>query len=442
MDRARLERARDALPPSPEPALLTPPEPPLPLLELVLLEPALLSLPPPAPALLPAPEPAPPPLLEPAPLPLPALEPAPPPLLEPAPPPLPPAPLLLAPALYAVPDPVPAGAKPGDCDPTVVGDRDSPLATPTQTEVAIWETSNTGPQGGAFTLGGSPAQASSHLSGFAPRVVSLVLGIVIAVELARASMLVLGANPSKAPEAPPVRSAQTSPPPAIDVHGIVAAHLFGRTEGKPGTQDSGKAPQTTADLLLAGTLAMEDPNRGLAIISIDGRSTAYRVGDSVADGALDSVYRDHVLLRRRGILETLVFPKVQQAGKSSGPRAAAALAARTATRTDEATEPRPAQLSAAAVVRGMPSAAPNGKLRGFRIFPSTNREVFNASGLHAGELVVAVNGASVEDQDRKTGQEIFDSMKTASHATVTVVDRTGARRDVTIDPEDLAPEDQ
>jgi type II secretory pathway component PulC len=64
------------------------------------------------------------------------------------------------------------------------------------------------------------------------------------------------------------------------------------------------------------------------------------------------------------------------------------------------------------------------------------------SGLRPGDLVVAVNGASLEDQDRQTGQEIFNTMKTSSQATVTVVDRAGTRHDVTINPAQSDPAEE
>ena len=290
------------------------------------------------------------------------------------------------------------------------------------------------PQGGrqqveSFSLDRSAHRGGSRLSGHAPLIVSLILGGLITVELAHASLLLLGAGPSKTqgpPQAPGVRAPQRH---AFDVNGIIAAHLFGEA-ALPGTQDAAVAKPTSANLLLAGTLAMEDPRHGLAIITNDGRSKAYRVGDTVADGELHSVFRDHVLLRRRGLLESLVFPRLRLAKESTkdSNRQPAQPA-----RTDTEMEASSAQRGALDVMRAEPSPTLTGKLRGFRIFPSTNAELFDASGLKAGEIVVAVNGASLVDQDRETGQQIFDSIKTSSRATLSVVDRDGTMRDVTID---------
>ena len=293
-------------------------------------------------------------------------------------------------------------------------------------EVEVWQIQESERQGENVALLDPPTGAGrSRISGYAPLLVSLVLGVLITVELARASLILSGGSPSKTREPALVLNARAPKRRAIDVHGIVAAHLFGVFADDPSTQDPANAPRTTANLLLAGTLATDDPKHGFAIISDGGRATVYKVGDSVADGALHSVYRDRVVLKRRGSLETLVLPRLLLAkGKSDRQLA------------------QMGSPSAGDVLQGTGSAGPDGKLRGFRVFPARNRRLFMESGLRPGDLVVAVNGASLEDQDRQTGQEIFNTMKTSSQATVTVVDRAGTRHDVTINPAQSDPAEE
>jgi type II secretory pathway component PulC len=81
-----------------------------------------------------------------------------------------------------------------------------------------------------------------------------------------------------------------------------------------------------AHLLLAGTLATENPNTGLAIIRDTGPAAVYEVGASVGGAYLQSVYRDRVILSRDGRLETLALPK-QSVGKGKPAAAAAAVPA-------------------------------------------------------------------------------------------------------------------
>lgn len=327
-------------------------------------------------------------------------------------------------------------------DPTQEIELESPIPPPMQAELVVWENSQTAEQGEGSSVDRLGALRSSHPPSYAPLVVSLILGILIAADLTRASRLLLSAAPAMAQAPSLVRSGRPSQRAAFDVHDIVAAHLFGEA-ADPSNQDPASAPQTTANLLLAGTLAAENPRHGIAIISIDGRSTLYRVGETVADGELHSVYRDRVVLRRRGIFESLVFPKLRLAKPSDGtPVTAAASSAGPAPRAGPTAQAAGAKPNAGDEVRGAASASPDGKLRGFRIFPNGNPKVFADSGVHPGDLVVAVNGASMEGQDRKTGQEIFDSLKTASQATLTVVDRAGARRDVTLNSSIPEPADQ
>ena len=296
------------------------------------------------------------------------------------------------------------------------------------------------PSNATLRLGGvdriRQAVTSFRASAYAPFIVCWVLGAAICADLARASLLVLGRSPAKTQQPARVESPGTLPRGTIDVNGIVAAHLFGEAAKDP-PLDPANAPPTSADLLLAGTLAMEDPKEGLAIISKDGRSLAYRVGDAVDDGQLHSVYRDHVLLRRRGILETLVFPQLQRTGESGGPPRAAVLA------TNEPGAPdsqQPDMPNAADVLRGSAWSAADGKLRGFRVFPSRNHRLFQQSGLRPGDLVVAVNGASLTDQDHMAGQQIFNSMKASSQATLTI-ERAGQRREVTLNAAEQDPSD-
>jgi general secretion pathway protein C len=219
------------------------------------------------------------------------------------------------------------------------------------------------------------------------------------------------------------------------VHDIVAAHLFGEA-ADPSKHDPANTQSATANLLLAGTLAMEDPKHGIAIISNSGRSIAYRVGDSVADGELHSVYRDHILLLRRGILESLVFPRSRLATNSDGQPV------HVAEPDDPLVSRNP---SAGDVFRGIASLAPGGKLRGFRIYPTGNPQRLQESGLNSGDLVVAVNGVSLEKQNFQAGREMFNSVKTSRQVTVTV-DRGGVRHDFTVnsqsqaDPADSADE--
>jgi general secretion pathway protein C len=279
-----------------------------------------------------------------------------------------------------------------------------------------------------------------------PRLLSLACGGLIAVELARISLSLLGANPVSRSEAATANLTQQAPErlvPAldslrVDVHTIVAAHLFGVAEEDPSTQDPARAPPTTSNLVLAGTIATEDPKRGMAIINSSGPANVYAVGDRVGDASLHSVYLDHVILVRDGRLESLVLPRLLLAGKKPALPQPAAAQSVADTRVDPRRLAQKDPQSLADVMRTEASFdKEEGKLRGFRIYPGRNRVAFNGSGLRGGDLVTAINGTPLQDQDRQRSQDIFDSIQSSSSVTVTI-ERNGHTRDFTVNMAQIA----
>src|SRR5271168_3890985 len=272
----------------------------------------------------------------------------------------------------------------------------------------------------------------SRLQGDGPRLVSWVLAVLIAVELARIAISLLSGGPVKSPQ--PVL---TSPVPlarhaGLDVQSVISAHLFGVATVDPSTQDPANAPQSTANLVLAGTIATSDPKRGVAIISEGGPSKVYSVGDNVGGASLHSVYLDHVILDRGGALETLLLPRLLGPGMHApGPTRRGGADPRTAAAVEnirELVQRDPGILDQ--VMRTVPSYdSAAGKLRGFRAYPGRNRQVFNKLGLKSGDLVTAINGTALDDPQRS--QEVFNTIQTSNSVTVTV-ERGGQKQDISL----------
>jgi general secretion pathway protein C len=272
----------------------------------------------------------------------------------------------------------------------------------------------------------------SRLQGNGPRLVSLGLAALIAVELARIAISLLGGGPVKSPQPVLVSAAPRAQRPGLDVQSVVSAHLFGIAAPDPSAQDPANAPQSTANLVLAGTIATQDPKRGVAIISDGGPSKVYSVGDNVGGASLHSVYLDHVILDRGGVLETLLLPRLLGPGmrappvvrRTGGdPRTVAAV-----DNIRRLVQQDPSILDQ--VMRTVPSydnAA--GKLRGFRAYPGRNRQIFNKLGLKPGDLVTAINGTPLDDPQRS--QDVFNTIQTSDHATVTI-ERGGQKQEITL----------
>src|SRR5579863_10324592 len=243
----------------------------------------------------------------------------------------------------------------------------------------------------------------SRLQGNGPRLVSLALAALIAVELARIAISLLGGGPVKSPQPAVGVVAPRAQHTGLDIQSVVSAHLFGIAAPDPSAQDPANAPQSTSNLVLAGTIATQDPKRGVAIISDGGASKVYAVGDRIGGASLHSVYLDHVILDRGGALETLLLPRLPGPGmrgppvvrRTGGdPRTVAAVE-----NIRRLVQQDPSILDQ--VMRVVPSYdSAAGKLRGFRAYPGRNRQIFNKLGLKAGDLVTAINGTALDDPQR------------------------------------------
>jgi general secretion pathway protein C len=207
--------------------------------------------------------------------------------------------------------------------------------------------------------------------------------------------------------------------------------LFGLATADPSAQDPANAPLSSANLVLAGTIATQDPKHGIALISDGGPSKVYAVGDRVSGAALHSVYLDHVILDRAGTLETLVL---QRLVAGSGPAPALhrnEVDPRTVAAVDNIrrlVEKDPGILDQVMrTVASYDNAA--GKLRGFRAYPGRNRAIFNKLGLKPGDLVTAINGTMLDDPQRS--QEVFNTIQSSNQVTVTV-ERGGQKQDISL----------
>jgi general secretion pathway protein C len=272
----------------------------------------------------------------------------------------------------------------------------------------------------------------SRLQGNGPRLVSLALAALIAVELARIAISLLGGGPVKSPQPVLASVAPRAQHAGFDVQTVVSAHLFGIAAVDSSTQDPTNAPPSTANLVLTGTIATQDPKRGVAIISDGGPAKVYSVGDNVGGASLHSVYLDHVILDRGGQLETLLLPRLLGPGMNGPPVVRRAGGdPRTVAAVDNIrrlVQQDPGILDQ--VMRTVPSydnAA--GKLRGFRAYPGRNRQIFNKLGLKPGDLVTAINGTPLDDPQRS--QDVFNTIQTSDHATVTI-ERGGQKQELTL----------
>jgi general secretion pathway protein C len=267
----------------------------------------------------------------------------------------------------------------------------------------------------------------------APKLVTLAVAVLIAVELGRVAYGFIN-RPVKTPEPISTNVPSRSPHSGVNAQSIVADHLFGVAVAEAKVQDPANAPPSSANLMLAGTIATQDPKRGVAIVSDGGApSKVYSVGDNVAGASLHSVYLDHVILDRNGLLETLTLPRLMPPARAPLQRRSGTVGSdpRTAVAVENIrhlVQQDPSILDQ--VMRTVPSYdSAGGKLRGFRAYPGRNRQIFNKLGLKPGDLVTAINGTTLDDPQRS--QEVFNTIQSSDRVTVTI-ERGGQKQDITL----------
>jgi general secretion pathway protein C len=267
----------------------------------------------------------------------------------------------------------------------------------------------------------------SRIRGHAPQLTTLMLCALSAAELIRGAL----ALRSEHAERPASRSA----PPhdtrmALDTQHIVAAHLFGMVESAVPISELHAA---NANLRLDGTLATEDPRRGLAIIHDGQAPKFYSVGGVVDGASLERVYWDHVILSRAGVLEILKLPRPGgslQRGALTASASASAPAARGffVDSQGRAVDKQPGKFDG--IIRTIQTMDPQtGKMRGFVVYPVGNGAPLHLLGLSPADLITAINGTPLDDPKR--AQEILAQIQSSDSANVTI-ERQNQKMDLVV----------
>lgn len=231
---------------------------------------------------------------------------------------------------------------------------------------------------------------------------------------------------------------------------IAKWHLFGNT---PIVGSGPGAPATTLAMMLRGTLADRDPASGIAVIGDGERGErAFRAGENVTAGVkLARVYPDHVVLVREGVEETLKLVRDQNFAPADivrpGSQSNSAARSSAAANSSSPTAPGSAQTTRVPAdvqqtierMRQNPDelakrvqivpVVDGGRMTGVRVSAGADMALMGRLGLRPGDVVTAVNGAPVDSLAR--GQQIVESLRTASSARVTVL-RDGRPTDITI----------
>ena len=221
---------------------------------------------------------------------------------------------------------------------------------------------------------------------------ALALALVAAWLLARIALTAWEMTRIDRPNPSAPRSAATT---RIETANAPGSTLFG---SPPRRNESGGAPGLLrgGDFHLRGVVASGNKRVAHAIIESGGVSGAYFAGDSVANGlSLQEVRPNEVLLRRGA--EVLRLPLLDLSPGTGG-----------GIQRDRGASPDPGnmadilaappRMTLSQVIRMEPVMDADGAMEGYRVFPRAQRALFDSLGLVSGDLVVAINGVSF-DQD-------------------------------------------
>lgn len=277
------------------------------------------------------------------------------------------------------------------------------------------------------------------------RCINLILVILCATTMARIFWAFWPVEePVKPPTAQSVKTSPAAQPLNLSV--IYNSHLFGRAEvKKPKPSDAPiDAPETRLNLTLTGIMAASGDKQSRALIKDgSGKQRPYGIGDDVPGNArLTAIHSDRVILERAGRYETLRMEQKdgkRPSGRSNRnsqrrasiplPGEAPAISPETAAKISEArTTILQDPTKASQYIRVQP-VYNQGQLKGYRVYPGKDRELFKDMGLRAGELLTSVNGIQLDDPTKAL--QMLTDLSQATQVNITL-ERAGQSRSLNI----------
>lgn len=275
-----------------------------------------------------------------------------------------------------------------------------------------------------------------------PARLAIELGLVVVVALLAARLVWVIASPSDSvatytdrPLPTPMRGVGSTLAISTDRSVLITENPFDQGEVDLVVQD---VPETSLNLQLDGLrMSTEGDGAGNAIIRTpDGIGKNYRVGDQILPGVvLERILSDRVIINRDGADETLMLGGrgaglsvisddsqiVTDTTDSRGPETPAA-----ETATSDVIQ---GQLAGPDVLFGAINAGPvmtNGAVSGYRLNPIGSADIMRQAGLEPGDVLLQINGTSVNNLDMTDVIDRISSIQTA----VLEINRNGTPRTV------------
>lgn len=237
-----------------------------------------------------------------------------------------------------------------------------------------------------------------------PTLLNLLLVVLIGLAVARLFWLLWPVEQDYVPRNT-ASAADVTRKNTISVDQIAAANLFGQQQTQasttPDPNEVINAPETQLNLVLTGIVASTQGRDSRALIKDEkNEQKPYAIGDSVSNNVkLRAIYSNRVILDRSGRFETLTLEDEKQARAALASNAAPAeqVTPQVAQDIGQARQQILQDPSKASQYLRIQPERRDGKLVGYRVYPGSDREIFQKVGLRPGELVTAINGQSLDN---------------------------------------------
>lgn len=259
---------------------------------------------------------------------------------------------------------------------------------------------------------------------------TVLLSVLLVYLLAELTILLLPKEQSKGQWQPP-KVTKAQPQKTQDIRLLQELALFGQFEQEQAVEAPKPevAPKTKLNVKLAGISASRNPLKGSAVIIYQGSQATYSANDRISStrAVVKEIYPDRVMISNGGRLEALVLDDYDGADYNQPTKPAQSISKPIKRKLNAKLSDTLKGIKAASgrerlakitdFIRVSPVHS-GGGLKGFRVNPGRNRDVFEATGLKPGDLAVSLNGYDLTDMSQTTA--IMRELNTMESLSITV----------------------
>lgn len=220
----------------------------------------------------------------------------------------------------------------------------------------------------------------------------------------------------------------------IDIDKLKGLQLFGKSVAPTAEPKKRLAPETMSvtklNLTLAGVVAASDPLYSSAIIAYKGKQDSYFINSKIegTSAFVYEIYEDHIVLDVNGTYQVLMLDGLDTGNKQSPQNVQPS--------PIQAVSPKQIDLDRSEILKD-PSKLTNyinispvregGEIKGYRLTPGKDPELFEQAGLENGDLVIELNGVDLTNMAES--MSLMQEFPTMTEISLTV-DREGQLYDL------------